>query len=136
MEYVFDTPGHMPQFLVTHGSAGLEQTIPCAHDHAALSLHLISDPAATGSTGEEQHLQVLVPQCFAPHLFGSALAFVQASRGTDAADEFVKQLLDTYEQASETIRKAQEQGRACCEAAFRTGGREHTCRQEPQDSQK
>lgn len=128
MEYTFNAPAPMQRFLATTGGSGLDHENACEHGHPALSLHLVSDPAETGEAGAEEHLQVLLSQCFAPHLFGSVIAFVQANRGPDAADAFVSEMFDAYEKATKAILDIQAQGRACCEAAFRTGGREHTCK--------
>lgn len=130
MEYTFkpNVPGPIDRFLATTGGAGLDYDSFCEDGHPVLKLHLVSDLAGTGDTPADKHLQVLVAQCLAPHLFGSAIAFVRASRGSDAADAFVSAMFDAYEQATKTILDIQAQGRACCEAAFRTGGREHTCR--------
>lgn len=125
MKYTFDTPEPAQQFLATRGGAGLHHEDHCTHGHPALSLHLISEPKDPRDAPE--HLQVLMAQCFAPQLFGSALAFVRAGRGPDAADTFVSEMFTAYEEATKAVLAIQAEGRACCEAAFNTRGREHTC---------
>ncbi|MFF3928611.1 hypothetical protein [Streptomyces hirsutus] len=114
-------------FAVTRSGAGLSFEHPCTHGAPALSLHLFSEQ---GETTED--IGVLLPTCVAPDLFGAALAFVKAGLGADAADQFVTDMLAACDEATERIdaRRAEHKAvhDACCEAGFRTGGSEHTCR--------
>lgn len=123
---ISDTPPSR-RFYVTGGGAGLSSDYPCSHGNPAVSLHLTSD-----LDGTTEDIGILLPSCMAPQLFGAALAFIQVYSGSDAADEFVTSMLAFRDQALPTVAEhrttLRAQGRGCCEAGFRTGGREHTCR--------
>ncbi len=114
------------RFYATGGGAGLSSDHPCRHGNPAISLHLTSN-----RDGSAEDIGILLPSCMAPQLFGAALAFIQVYSGSDAADEFVTSMLAFRDRAlpavAENRAELRAQGRGCCEAGFRTGGREHTC---------
>ncbi|NUS86001.1 MAG: hypothetical protein HOY75_25580 [Streptomyces sp.] len=121
MEFKATKPSRI--FYATHGGAGVDRDHPCAHDTPAIQFHLMDDSPQR----PHDDIGVLIPQCLAPHLFGAALAFVRATSGSDAADEFVAAMFAAYEQAAHTLDDLHDNKRTCCEAGFRTHGREHTC---------
>lgn len=112
-------------FFATGGGAGVNPDFPCGHGNPALSLHLLST-----HNGVKDDIGILLPVCMAPGLFGAALAFVHASTGAAAAEEFVTGMLASRDQALAHIRSAAAQQerayRHCCQAGFLTQGREHT----------
>lgn len=113
-------------FVATNGGAGLNFDHPCAHGIPAVSLHLFSH-----HHGTSEDIGILLPSCVAPSLFGAAIAYVQAACGSETAEQFIADLLTAKEQALEVLaaRRAKWDAvqAACCEAGFRTQGREHTC---------
>lgn len=106
-------------FHVSYGGAGLNPDHRCNHGTPALSLHLFN---TDGPTPED--IAFLIPLCIAPDLFGAALGYIEATLGSDLADEFLGRLTATRSKAARTLAARVA---ACCEASFRTGGREHTC---------
>jgi hypothetical protein len=128
MNYEFEPHAPAHRFVATRAGAGLDPDIRCEHGHPAVSLYLMTDastpPRPPLLAGD---LQVLMPSCMAPQLFGAVLAFIRAERGTDAAEEFMQQMHAASDRAARSIADSVAQHRACCEAGSRTGGREHTC---------
>ncbi|MEU0459752.1 hypothetical protein ABZ322_44145 [Streptomyces sp. NPDC006129] len=114
-------------FVATSGGVGLDFDRLCAHGTPAVSFHLFSETAGTS-----EDLGVVLPSCVAARLFGSALAFIKVSGGSAAADEFVKDMLESCDATVPrlTAHAAEHAAaqRACCQAAHHTRGREHTCR--------
>lgn len=110
-------------FHVTNAGAGVDPDHRCGHGSPSVVLHLFSD-----HDGTPEDLGVLLPACAAPGLFGAAIAAVAASGGPAAAQGFISKMFSAYEEAGRAIA---ERVRACCEAGFRTAGREHTCGRAP-----
>lgn len=114
-------------FLVTKGGAGLSFEHRCSHGGPAISLHLFSE-----RNGTSEDIGVLLPTCIAPSLFGGVLAFLESAHGTEAADEFMEDMLAAKERTLQLITARRERmeaaEQACCQAGFYTQGREHTCR--------
>ncbi|MFI5685861.1 hypothetical protein [Streptomyces sp. NPDC051636] len=114
------------RFLATNGGIGLTFNHLCSHGSPLLSLHLFNEQNIP-----PEDIGILLPSCLAPDLFGAALAHIEASGGPAAAEEFLAQLLKAKERALETLATSQPEPRSpespCCEAGFRTLGREHTC---------
>ncbi|MEU3346394.1 hypothetical protein ABZ723_15690 [Streptomyces sp. NPDC006700] len=129
MEFAFPPHRRTPtrRFAAAAGGAALEHNTLCGCGDPVISLHLIGDSSGLGLPRADE-LDVLLPQCIAPELFGAVLAFIRVHEGAAVADAFVKTMLDASEEASKVIAAARAQGRGCCDAAYRTGGREHTCR--------
>ncbi|MDT7847243.1 hypothetical protein [Streptomyces justiciae] len=114
-------------FVATGGGAGLNPNFPCGHGASAISLHLLS---TIGGTTED--IGIILPRCAAAHLLGAALAYIKASDGQAAVDEFLAYMNKACDEASAELagHAADHQAAkaACCEAGYRTQGREHTCR--------
>jgi hypothetical protein len=106
-------------FHATTGGAGVDPEHRCGHGTPSIVLHLIS---GHGDSAEE--LGVLLPACLAPDIFGAVMATLAAAGGPAAAEEFIQKMFAAYEQAVHTIAARTS---ACCEAGYRTAGREHTC---------
>lgn len=114
-------------FVATGGGAGLNSHYPCRHGVAAVSLHLLRE--VDGTTDD---IGVVLPRCAAAMLIGSALAYIQAADGEEAADEFLADMNEARVQAAQQItehlaERRAAQAAACCEAGYRTAGCEHTC---------
>jgi hypothetical protein len=127
MEIRHSQPSRM--FAVTGGGAGVDDRLRCRHDMPVLSLHLLSE--RQGQAPED--IGILIPECTAANLFGAAIAQVQAHAGAEAAEQMVTDMLAARDHALEQItqRAAAHPDPACCEAGATTGGREHTCRRDP-----
>lgn len=74
-------------------------------------------------------LTVLVSRGTATHMAAAFVAFLIATEGPEAAEAFADEARTTCRALAPAIRELQAQGRDCCQAAYRTGGREHTCNQ-------
>lgn len=114
--------------LAVRAGAGVDPRHHCEHDDPVLALVLVAGGTCPchpdALTGE---LQALVPVCAATDMIGAALASLRAEQGSAAADAFVKRMFEAYEEATRNLLRLKTQGRTCCEAGYRTGGREHTC---------
>lgn len=104
-------------FHATAGGAGVDKEHRCSHGTPSVLLHLIN-----GDSAEE--LGVLLPACLAPEIFGAVMATLAVAGGPEAAEGFVQKMFAAYEQAVHTLAARTS---ACCEAGYRTAGREHTC---------
>jgi hypothetical protein len=113
-------------FAATSAGAGLVPNIRCSHGEPILDIRFFN--RQPGKTAED--IAVLLPQCVARQLFGAALAYVQTAAGTEAAEQFVADMLAARDEALERIAKREAGAQACCEAGAATGGREHTCRRD------
>lgn len=113
-------------FRATGGGAGLNDDHRCGHGQPSISLHLLSQ-----HDGVSEDIGILLPVCVAPTLVGAALAYIHEALGSEMADEFVTALLAARDKAIPQIAAAAAAYRAadeaCCEAGYRTQGREHTC---------
>lgn len=114
-------------FHATKAGAGIAVRQRCSHGSPLLALQFIDSRGVS-----EETLSVLLPACVGPQLFGAVIGLIEASGGTEAAKSFVTQMLAAADETVSTVaaREAEqaEAAKHCCEAAFRTGGREHTCR--------
>ncbi|MEU8555916.1 hypothetical protein AB0C80_18270 [Streptomyces anthocyanicus] len=113
-------------FHVTGGGAGISLRHPCEHGQPAVSLHLFSQ-----SNGRSDDIGILMPMCTAPGLFGAVIAFIDEAMGTEAGDDFLATIQKSRDAAARQIAHGKAERRAtaeaCCEAGYRTQGREHTC---------
>ncbi|REE62158.1 hypothetical protein BX257_4771 [Streptomyces sp. 3212.3] len=119
-------PSRRP-FLATRCGMGLAPELTCEHGEAGLAMHLfgawVKDANQTPSA-----ITVLIPRCMAAHLIGALHAFIAHHEGMDATVALGEQTHQAFDVALQQLRDLDAHGRGCCEAAFRTGGREHTCR--------
>ncbi|MFJ2717457.1 hypothetical protein [Streptomyces sp. NPDC087437] len=125
MEFRITEPSRI--FRATAGGAGLSFEHRCSEGGPSLSFHLFSE-----HDGTTEDVAVLLPACVAPHLFGAALAHLEAALGSEAGEQFVQALLATRDQSAQMLAadraEREAAAAACCEAGYRTQGREHTCR--------
>ncbi|MEU9661880.1 hypothetical protein [Streptomyces chartreusis] len=114
-------------FITTEAGAGLNFDHPCGHGNPSISLHLFSE-----QEDATEDIAVILPACAATALFGAAIANIEAVHGSEAAEDFVADMIAAKQEAAAAIAdrlarlKAAEQ--ACCQAGALTQGREHTCR--------
>ena len=113
-------------FVATGGGAGLNPDFPCGHGTSAVSLHLTSH---IGNTSDD--IGVIIPRCATAALIGAALAYIEATDGQAAADDFLEDMNKARDEASREIKALlanhEAAAAACCEAGYFTQGREHTC---------
>jgi len=116
-----------PPFLATNCGVSIADELPCSHGDPAFALHFLGalDPRAR-QTGTE--VDAMLPRCVAAQLVGALSAFITHHDGDQAAEDFMDQARASFHTILGKLRDLQTQGRDCCEAAFRTDGREHTCR--------
>ncbi|MFF9123207.1 hypothetical protein ACF09J_07895 [Streptomyces sp. NPDC014889] len=114
-------------FRATSGGAGLNAEHRCSDGSPYLSFHLFSE-----HDGITEDIAVLLPSCVAPRLVGAALAYLEAAQGAEAGEQFVQALLAARDQSAQMLAAEmaarEAAAAACCEAGYRTQGREHTCR--------
>lgn len=124
MDVTRTTPSKI--FFATHGGAGINFGQPCLHGDPALSLHLFSREADT-----VEDIGILLPTCFAPDLFGMALAYIEAVHGPRGGRNFLNTMLTRRDESLPVLAKRRAAyeagGAACCVAAALTRGRDHTC---------
>ncbi|WP_073946490.1 hypothetical protein [Streptomyces kebangsaanensis] len=125
MDIRFTEPSRV--FRTTNGGAGLSFEHPCNHGSPALSFHLFSE-----HDGITEDIAILLPACAAPHLFGAALAYLEAAQGSGVGQQFIEDMLAARDRSAQLLaaKRAEYEAAsaACCEAGYRTQGREHTCR--------
>lgn len=124
MDIVRTTPSRL--FFATAGGAAINFNEQCGHGDPVISLHLFSR-----GLDKVDDLGVLLPSCFAPDLFGMALAYVQAVNGPEAGQRFLDSMLARRDDSLTALaerRTAYERARpVCCTAAAFTRGKDHTC---------
>jgi hypothetical protein len=129
-----DLPEPARTFHVETAGAGLSPETLCSHGGGSLLFRLFGT-----LDGKDEALAVHFSPCIAPALFGAVLAFVETNGGSDTADKFLRIMLEARDQVSADILAQRDERAAvlesaCCEAGFRTGGTEHTCRSGSQPS--
>ncbi|OQQ16099.1 hypothetical protein B0675_02090 [Streptomyces sp. M41(2017)] len=114
-------------FRATRAGAGIGTGELCSHGAPLLALQFFNN-----ENEKEDSTAVVLPACVAPQLFGAAIGLIGASGGVEAAESFVREMLTAANKTVSTVaaREAEQAEAAthCCEASYRTGGREHTCR--------
>jgi hypothetical protein len=131
MELRLNNPDPSKSFHAKRAGAGLCRVHRCSHGSPSISLHFFN-----AQDGKEVDLGVLLPACVAPQLFGAVIALIEASGGPEVSDSFVKRMFAAAEETSRTVAarltEREEARKHCCEASYRTGGREHTCKHDAQ----
>lgn len=126
MEYDFQPV--TTAFEASNAGVSLVSERKCEHGHPAFGLTF---PGRwVGQQADEQPVapvSVIIARCTATHIVGSLTAFIAAAEGLEASLAFMDEARAAFNELGPAIRDLHSQGRLCCEAAFRTGGREHTC---------
>ncbi|MFI1030758.1 hypothetical protein [Streptomyces sp. NPDC020951] len=103
----------------------------CEHDHPAFA---VTFPGRwigeTHAAGLPDPLTVITARCTATHMVGAFIAFLLGTEGTEAADAFMQEVHQVAHELTPVVHHIHTTGQGCCEAAFRTRGREHTCRRD------
>lgn len=101
----------------------------CEHGHPAFA---ITFPGRwigqTPAAGLPDPVTVIVARCTASHAVGAFIAFLLGTEGPDAAEAFMQEVRQVTREMTPFVHHIHTTGQGCCEAAYRTQGREHTCR--------
>jgi hypothetical protein len=117
-------------FEASNAGVSLVSEKKCEHGHPAFGLTFPGRWVGQGGDQQpEAPVSVILARCTATHIAGSIAAFIAAAEGLEASVAFMDEARAAFNELGPAIRDLYNQGRLCCEAAFRTGGREHTCSQ-------
>lgn len=114
-------------FFAHNCGVGLAPETTCLHGEPAFSLHLLGTYSGAAAHANDAQLHVLLPRCVAAQVVGALTAFIANTEGLAASEAFMDAARGTFHTTLQELSDVVAQGRDCCEAAFRTGGREHTC---------
>jgi hypothetical protein len=101
----------------------------CEHGHLAFGLNFPGRWIGQNTSGLITPLPVILARCTASHMIGAINAFIAATEGPEAATAFNHEAIAAFDELAPVIHQLHAQGRDCCQAAYLTGGREHTCAQ-------
>lgn len=117
-------------YKANNAGVSLLDTARCDHDHPAFTITFLGQWVGKTATADlPDPLTVILARCSASHAVGTFLAFLTVTEGPDAADAFMDEVRTAAEELTPLIRHLETPGLGCCEAAYRTGGREHTCKE-------
>ncbi|MFJ5059043.1 hypothetical protein ACIP96_06440 [Streptomyces nigra] len=115
-------------FQADNVGVALAPSSVCEHGNPAFALTFpgrwIGQAAGNQPPGP---ITVIVARCTATHMTGAFTAFLHAIEGGAAAAAFIDQAHDAHRDMADAMRQLHAQGRICCQAAYLTSGREHTC---------
>lgn len=101
----------------------------CDHGHPAFAAtfpgHWIGQ---TPTAGLPDPITVIAARCTAAHAAGAFIAFILGTEGPEAAEAFMDEVRQVTREMTPLVQHLHTTGQGCCEAAYRTQGREHTCR--------
>ncbi|MFM9563270.1 MULTISPECIES: hypothetical protein [Streptomyces] len=116
-------------YLADNAGVSLVDATRCEHDHPAFSLTLPGRWLGKAATaGLPAPLTVVLARCSASYAVGAFLAYLLVTEGTEAIDAFMDEARAAAEEVTPVLRHLHVTGQGCCEAAYRTQGREHTCK--------
>lgn len=127
--YGFQTPESL--YIADTASVGLHHGIRCPVENDPGFSVLVtgtwrhidgSEPA-----GLPPRFGLLLDRCEMAQLIGFATAQVAAADGPEASAAFMHAARAVFTDVFPGLQELVRAGRACCEAAFHTGGREHIC---------
>ncbi|MEU3600900.1 hypothetical protein ABZ714_19575 [Streptomyces sp. NPDC006798] len=118
--------------LATQAGVGIASVLKCQHQQASVDLHFIGTRLngarpGTGSGRARAEAAIVVPRCVLADTFGALLAQLEHYEGPAAVEEFLGAVYAAQDRIEPQMTALAEQRRDCCDAGFRTGGREHTC---------
>jgi len=113
-------------FMTNNTGLQIAPEARCEHDQAAIFLVLFgkfrSQPGQP-----ELALHALLPRCVMAEAIGALQAQILREEGETALQQFQDDV-DTYtDDSCAALEQLHIDQRDCCEAGFRTNGREHTC---------
>lgn len=122
----FEYTGPVDPFYVHGIGVHLAEKVPCEHGHPVAVLYLAGHLRST--PGALDRFDTVIPRCILIEALGSLHAAISRTEGTDALQAFQDDVAAHTAAAAAHWDRLQLQHRDCCEAGFRTHGREHTCR--------
>lgn len=120
-------------FEANNAGVTLVHASTCEHGHPAFGITFPGRWIGQ-NTGPQliAPVAVLLSRCTATHMVGAFAAYTAAIDGPHAGQAFMDDARTAFREMYPTIRELHTDGRICCEAAYRTGGREHTCHTQAQ----
>lgn len=115
---------HNP-FIVCNTGVQIADEARCEHGQAAILVCLIGEYLTKGSPHDR--LDTVLPRCVIAELLGTLQTQIRRGEGDAALQEFLDDVAEHAAAADTAMQLLHAQARDCCEAGFRTHGREHTC---------
>ena len=112
-------------YVVGNTGARVDTDAYCAHGQAAVFLALFAHRRS--EPHQQERLDTFVPRCVLAELIGAVHAQITHEEGTEAAQAFTHEIEQNSQASLAALQEMHAQRRDCCEAGFRTAGREHTC---------
>lgn len=112
-------------FIVGNTGVQIARDASCEHGQHAIAVSLFGRHLS--QDGHTKRLDTVLPRCVIAELFGTIQAQISHDEGDGALQAFLGDVAQQAERSRVAMERLHNQGRDCCEAAFRTGGREHTC---------
>lgn len=114
-------------FIVCNTGVQVAEEARCEHGQPAVLVSLIGQRVKQTS-GPHERLDTVLPRCVIAELLGTLHAQIRRTEGEAALQEFLDDIAEHTAAADTAMNLLHAQARDCCEAGFRTHGREHTCR--------
>lgn len=117
---------HNP-FIVCNTGVQIADEARCEHGQSAVMVSLLGNYHSKPRTHGHERLDTVLPRCVIAELLGTLQTQILRSEGDAALQEFLGDIAEHAAAADTAMQLLHDQGRDCCEAGFRTHGREHTC---------
>lgn len=114
-------------FVVCQSGTRLTPAVECGHQDPGFFVVLFGQPMSQAKAQGHQRIDTAMGRCALADLFGSIQAQILHREGEDALKAFQAAVTHHTDASLAALKDIHAQQRDCCEAAFRTGGREHTC---------
>ncbi|WP_411090814.1 hypothetical protein [Streptomyces sp. 049-1] len=112
-------------FVVGNTGVRIDPEAYCEHGATAAAVFLFGARQRTPES--TQRIDTIVPRCVMAELIGTLQAQIRRTDGEAALSQFLDDV-DTFAAEADTaLEQLHTERRDCCEAGFRTHGREHTC---------
>jgi len=113
-------------FVVCNTGIQIAEDARCEHGQSAVLVSLIGQHLSHTS-GPHERLDTVLPRCVIAELLGTLQTQIRRTEGDTAVQEFLDDVAEHAAAADTAMNLLHAQARDCCEAGFRTHGREHTC---------
>jgi hypothetical protein len=117
---------HNP-FIVCNTGVQIAGEARCEHGQPAILISLLGDYLSRPRTHAHERLDTVLPRCVIAELLGTLQSQIRRTEGDAALQEFLDDIAEHTAAADTAMNLLHAQARDCCEAGFRTHGREHTC---------
>lgn len=114
-------------FVIHQSGTRLTDIVECEHHETGFVVVLFGQ---SRSAPGPQRIDTAIGRCNLADLFGSIQAQILHHEGEAALKAFQESVAHHTHASHTALKDIRAQHRDCCEAAFRTGGREHTCQNE------